>query len=76
MTSQRTQAPEIGSCSEQEPIGTNLDLVDSDDDDPVQQEEAAVPEIANPPVPPLNEQRRYPVRDRQHTQRYGMYVEH
>eukprot|EP00731_Ephydatia_muelleri_P037037 Em0384g2a len=45
---------------EQEPVGTNLDLVDSDDDDPVQQEEAAVPEIASPPVPPLNEQRRYP----------------
>eukprot|EP00731_Ephydatia_muelleri_P011948 Em0006g842a len=61
---------------EQEPVGTNLDLVDSDDDDPVQQEGAAVPEIANPPVPPLNEQRRYPVRDRQRTQRYGTYVEH
>ena len=55
--------PENTGSREQEPVGTNLDLVDSDDDDPVQQEEAAVPEIANPPVPPLNEQRRYPVRD-------------
>ncbi|KAL5479339.1 hypothetical protein EMCRGX_G022851 [Ephydatia muelleri] len=53
--------PENTGSREQEPVGTNLDLVDSDDDDPVQQEEAAVPEIANPPVPPLNEQRRYPV---------------
>jgi hypothetical protein len=68
--------PENTGSREQEPVGTNLDLVDSDDDDPVQQEEAAVPEIANPPVPPLNEQRRYPVRDRQRTQRYGIYVEH
>eukprot|EP00731_Ephydatia_muelleri_P038701 Em0868g1a len=68
--------PENTGSREQEPVGTNLDLVDSDDDDPVQQEEAAVPEIANPPVPPLNEQRRYPVRDRQRTQRYGTYVEH
>eukprot|EP00731_Ephydatia_muelleri_P037157 Em0403g6a len=50
--------PENTGSREQEPVGTNLDLVDSDDDDPVQQEEAAVPEIANPPVPPLNEQRR------------------
>ena len=65
MTSQRTQGPENKN---------QLDLVDSDDDDPVQQEEAAVPEIANPPVPPLNEQRRYPVRDRQRTQRYGIYI--
>eukprot|EP00731_Ephydatia_muelleri_P035547 Em0135g2a len=59
--------PENTGSREQEPVGTNLDLVDSDDDDPVQQEEAAVPEIASPPVPPLNEQRRYPVRDRQRT---------
>ena len=51
--------PENTGSREQEPVGTNLDLVDSDDD-------AAVPEIANPPAPPLNEQRRYPVRDRQH----------
>ena len=68
--------PENTGSREQEPVGTNLDLVDSDDDDPVQQEEPAVPEIANPPAPPLNEQRRYPVRDRQRTQRYGIYVEH
>ena len=68
--------PENTRSREQEPVGTNLDLVDSDDDDPVQQEEAAVPEIANPPAPPLNEQRRYPVRDRQRTQRNGIYVEH
>eukprot|EP00731_Ephydatia_muelleri_P017953 Em0010g1051a len=40
--------PENTGSREQEPVGTNLDLVDSDDDDPVQQEEAAVPEIANP----------------------------
>eukprot|EP00731_Ephydatia_muelleri_P033930 Em0042g9a len=62
--------PENTGSREQEPVGTNLDLVDSDDNDPVQQEEAAVPEIANPPVPHLNEQCRYPVRDRQRTKNF------
>ena len=64
---------------EQAPVGMNLDLVGSDDeqhDEPVQQEEAAVPGIAIPPAPVVEEQHRYPVQDRQHTQCYEIYVEH
>ena len=58
------------------PVGTNLELIDSDEEahDELPVAEQAAPEIAAPPS--LEEQRRYPVRDRQRTQCYGIYVEH
>ena len=75
-----TQSPENNILAEQvdrhRPVGTNLGLLDSDDETRVEPAEPveAAPGIVVPP--PLDEQRRYPVRDRQRTQRYGVYVEH
>ena len=75
-----TQSPENNILAEQvdrhRPVGTNLGLLDSDGETRV---EPAEPVEAAPGIvvlPPLDEQRRYPVRDRQRTQRYGVYVEH
>ena len=52
------------------------DKLENTDGVPVQQEEAAFPEIAILSASPLDEQSQYPVQDRQHTQRYGIYLEH
>eukprot|EP00731_Ephydatia_muelleri_P039068 Em1080g2a len=72
-----TQSPENNILAEQvdrhRPVGTNLGLLDSDGETRV---EPAEPVEAAPGIvvlPPLDEQRRYPVRDRQREPRSGVF---